>query len=436
MTSTSNLNASATGRLESLPMCELLAYALYRKLSGSFVFETLEHDRSTLVVAQGRVSKVSTARAVLALGEVLIARGALDQPTLGRALGAASAARARLGDALVEQERLTRAELESALHEQLARRVAWVGALPRSTSFVFYGGVDLLAEHAPLESDPLRVIARSLHEAPPAERIVHVMMRVRGQCLRLSAGAAPGRLELAREQASFADALQQATDGLVLEPEVSPALRQLVYLLVLTRQLQLAPVKEQAHARPSTGHASGMLRTQAERPSAAAPRSTPLPPSPLSQREAGPLSRPAPSSASAAFRAAQECVKRHQLDRAQALAEQACRLDGAQVESQALLAWIQAQRDDLRNARLAQSILSSLNQAIRKEPNNPRIRFYRGQVLKRLGRTEDALRDFRFSARQDPENLDAIRELRVHNMRSEPPPARTSGVFARFFGRS
>jgi tetratricopeptide (TPR) repeat protein len=453
MTSTSNLTASATGRLESLPMCELLAYALYRKLTGCFVFETPEREKSVFYVARGHVGKVRTAHAVLALGELLVASGAIDQASLGLALARATSDRARLGDTLLKQKRLRPQELHGVLRDQLARRVAWIGSLPPSTSFSYYGGVDLLAEQPVLETDPLRVIARSLRDAPPVERVERVMEHVRGQRLRLSAGAELERLDLDREQAAFALTLRQAPDGLALKegrPDLTPPLRQLLYLLVLTRQLQFAPVKDASPPTARTSHISGTLRAPSERPvpgeslpgkSAAAEdaacRPTLPPPSSLPRggSQPPPSHAAAPLSAASAFRAAQECVKRHQLDRAQSLAEQACRLDGAEVESQAMLAWIQAQREDLRSARRAHSILSSLNQAIRQEPNNPRIRFYRGQVLKRLGRTEDALKDFRFSARQDPENLDAIRELRLHNMRSEPPPARTSGVFAKFFGR-
>jgi tetratricopeptide (TPR) repeat protein len=442
MTSTSNLSASATGRLESLPMCELLAYALYRKLNGCFVFEALEHDKSALLVSHGHVTKVRTGRPMLALGELLLASGVVDQTTLARALALATSERVRLGDTLVQQKRLSHATLQRALRNQLAHRVAWIGSLPASTSFAYYGDVDLLDAVTPLQTDPLSMIARSLRAAPPRERIERVMERVRGQRVRLSAGAELERLELNREQASFAAELRQASDGLVLSQDpasLSSGVCELLYLFVLTRQLQLGGGFDRASATPRSSHVSGTLGTVSERElPGEGPASRPTLPPPSSLRRepsAPPASIPTSHGANAAFQAAQECVKRHQLDRAQALAEQACQLDGAQVESQAMLAWIQAQRADLRNARLVQTILSTLNQAIRREPNNPRIRFYRGQVLKRLGRTDDALKDFRFSARQDPQNLDAIRELRVHNMRSEPPPARTSGVFSKLFGR-
>ncbi|MET0412605.1 MAG: DUF4388 domain-containing protein [Polyangiaceae bacterium] len=449
MTSMSNLSASATGRLESLPMCELLAYALYRKLSGSLVFETLEHDKSTLYVERGLVTKVRTARPVLALGELLLAHGTVSQTSLARALAQATSERGLLGHTLLEQKLVSANGLEQALREQLAHRVAWVGSQPPSTSFAFFSDVDLLPEQAPLHGDPVRVIACALRAAPPAERIERVMLRVHGHRVRLSAGAELERLELSPEQAAFAAAIRRAPEGLVPSADASSAapLRQLLYLLVLTRQLLLGSDK-QATDVPRSARASGLHspleeRSQAgddpsTRPTVPAPpprSDSALPPSSMPPSSMPSSSMPAPLSAGAALRAAQECIKRHQLDRAQALAEQLRQQDGSRVESQALLAWIQAQREDPRNTRLGHTILSNLNHAIRQEPNNPRIRYYRGQVLKRLGRTEDALKDFRFSARQDPSNLDAIRELRVHNMRSEPPPARTSGMFAKFFGR-
>lgn len=439
MTSMSNLSASATGRLESLPMCELLAYALYRKLSGSIVFETPDHDKSALYVDAGVVTKVSTARPVLALGELLVAHGTVNQSDLARALAEATSERSLLGHTLLEKKLVSASGLQQVLREQLARRVAWVGSQPPSTSFAYFSGVDLLAEQAPLHVDPLRVIACALRAAPPKERIERVMARVHGHRVRLSASAELERLELSPEQAAFAAAVRKAPEGLVPSQDASSAapLRELLYLLVLTRQLLLGSSQETT-AAPRSARASGLQSAQGERSLAnddASTRPTVPAPPPRADSAPPPSSLSAPLSASAAFRAAQECIKRHQLDRAQALAEQLRQQEGARVESQALLAWIQAQREDPRNTRQGHAILSSLNHAIRQEPNNPRIRFYRGQVLKRLGRTEDALKDFRFSARQDPSNLDAIRELRVHNMRSEPPPRATSGVFAKFFGR-
>jgi tetratricopeptide (TPR) repeat protein len=320
------------------------------------------------------------------------------------------------------------AAVTALLREQLLRRVSWVACLPDASSFAYDGGVDLLQDHGVVEADPLALIARAVRHAPPERRIQLVFERFRGHTLRLGSGAEPARLELAPEQRKLIAALArapQALDQLLREYEL-PLLRQLIYVLVLTRQLQVSSAGAGAShtARPSGVSPSPFADARGPATASEGPRSREV------LRDVSPG-----LGAAEAFRLAQESLKRHQLHKAIALAEHSCALDREQPECQALLAWLYAQRQDVRNARAAQTLLASLNQAIRKAPNNPRIRYYRGQVFKRVGRMEDALRDFRFSARQDPQNLDAVRELRLHAMRSQPPPAKNSGVFSKFFGR-
>jgi tetratricopeptide (TPR) repeat protein len=64
-----------------------------------------------------------------------------------------------------------------------------------------------------------------------------------------------------------------------------------------------------------------------------------------------------------------------------------------------------------------------------KEPEYERALFYRGVLLKKAGRPDRAIRDFRLSAELNPKNLDAVREVRLFEMRrrtgsGEPPPSR------------
>jgi hypothetical protein len=57
------------------------------------------------------------------------------------------------------------------------------------------------------------------------------------------------------------------------------------------------------------------------------------------------------------------------------------------------------------------------------------VRWFRGQVLKRLGKERQALEDFRFIVENDPRHVDAQREIRLFEMkrlhggapRSDPP---------------
>ena len=77
-----------------------------------------------------------------------------------------------------------------------------------------------------------------------------------------------------------------------------------------------------------------------------------------------------------------------------------------------------------------------------KEPRYERALFYRGTLLKRSGRLEKALHDFRLAAQINPRNVDATREVRLYEMRKRSasaakreaaaPPSST-GLFGKLF---
>ena len=53
-------------------------------------------------------------------------------------------------------------------------------------------------------------------------------------------------------------------------------------------------------------------------------------------------------------------------------------------------------------------------------------------MLSRLGRREEAMRDFSVVASMDDKNLEAIREVRLYRAREEQAAA-NSGMLSRFF---
>jgi len=77
------------------------------------------------------------------------------------------------------------------------------------------------------------------------------------------------------------------------------------------------------------------------------------------------------------------------------------------------LAWLEASQ---LNPNL-EDVLARIEKATRMEPNNTRIRWYRGLVLKRLGKNGKAIGDFRFIVENDPRHVDAQREIRLYEMR-------------------
>jgi curved DNA-binding protein CbpA len=124
-----------------------------------------------------------------------------------------------------------------------------------------------------------------------------------------------------------------------------------------------------------------------------------------------------------AFQKAEVLLKRGNLAAAEKEALVAFQNDPTQADHVALHVWIQAQKPGADMADL----MVQLDKAAKSEPNNLRVRWYRGQLLKRLGREREALHDFRFIVERDARHTDAHREVRLYAMRrggrasSDPP---------------
>jgi curved DNA-binding protein CbpA len=126
------------------------------------------------------------------------------------------------------------------------------------------------------------------------------------------------------------------------------------------------------------------------------------------------------------FQRAQVLMKRNNLVAAEQEARIALEDDPSQADHVALVAWFDSQK---AGADL-EEIVVRLSKAALMEPENVRVRWYRGQLLKRLGHEKRALDDFRFIAERDPRHVDAQRELRLFEMRrgkskTLPPDGRT-----------
>lgn len=142
--------------------------------------------------------------------------------------------------------------------------------------------------------------------------------------------------------------------------------------------------------------------------------------------------------AATAFQKARVLVRSNNLAAAELEAEQAMNDDPDQGEYRALHAWIVAQNPAVTPARLNE-LIASLDKALQREEKNERILFYRAQLHKRAGNPEAAYRDFRAVLEQNPQNVDAAREVRLYRMRrptsSTPPPREGKGPLGKFFKR-
>lgn len=465
------LSPTASGRLSATSLPELLVLSLERRISGSFVLTAPAQRESTLVVASGRVVKARPPEPVELLGHMLKDAGAVQPSVLERALELVQQGEGRLGAILLRLDAVEPATLERISSEQLGRRLARVARLPEETAFAFFQDIDLLDDEPGCVADPLPLIWRCLrHGGGVEQRQRALLAELADRPLGLRPRSAIERLDLSAAERQWLEILRAGPVSLEAllraAVELDPgAARRLAYGLIVTRQLVVASSLDGTRPAP---RASGVS------PCKIAPSSPPSPPSspPGGRASLGASSAPAlptrrspadrrrteaPESvehalerasrlvrertrvegaaeAARALEAAQTCIAKKQFGEAAQLVRRACDGDPGNAEYLALHAWLRMQDGELATPHLAVQIMNALDQAVIKAPGSVTIRFYRAQALKRLGRDEEAYKDFRFVARRAPEHIDAVREVRLHMMRTRNEQKR-SGVFSKLFVR-
>ena len=119
--------------------------------------------------------------------------------------------------------------------------------------------------------------------------------------------------------------------------------------------------------------------------------------------------------AATSFQKAEVLFKKRMFAAAELEAKHAHESDPDQADYLALLAWIQANKPNSEGQ--LPSILDRLNEALRIDSGSEKTHFYRAQVLTRLGRQREALADYRFVVSKNPHQIDALREIRIWEMR-------------------
>jgi tetratricopeptide (TPR) repeat protein len=136
-----------------------------------------------------------------------------------------------------------------------------------------------------------------------------------------------------------------------------------------------------------------------------------------------------PWTAEKAFAAAKIHLRRGALDEALAHIEQACIAQPEHAQFRALHAWLRVERGELTDGPIAEEILMTLTWAVRQRRNDLEIRMYRGRVLQRLGRSDEAIREFSVVASMDDTNQEAVREVRLHQARQDHRAAVAAGLW-------
>ena len=136
-------------------------------------------------------------------------------------------------------------------------------------------------------------------------------------------------------------------------------------------------------------------------------------------------------------------VKRRCYDEALEICDGAMAVVKKEADYPAMKAWILMLRDGVEEEEVADEIRALLKETFKLNPDHVHGHFTRAHFLKRMGNHEKALKHFKKVVNLDPKNLEALREVRVGQMRksrgrsSAPPPrpgdTKRPSIFGKFF---
>jgi curved DNA-binding protein CbpA len=132
------------------------------------------------------------------------------------------------------------------------------------------------------------------------------------------------------------------------------------------------------------------------------------------------------------FQKAEIALKRNDLGEAEDLCVKALKSDPSQADYHALLAWLLALKPDHQSPAKTRESIRMLDRAVALNERCEKAYYWRGVLHKRLGEVHSSVRDFKRAADLNPDNIDALREVRLFNMRggSSGENRKASGVHA------
>jgi curved DNA-binding protein CbpA len=122
------------------------------------------------------------------------------------------------------------------------------------------------------------------------------------------------------------------------------------------------------------------------------------------------------TTASIEFQKADILLKKRSYADALEHCQRAHEADPANADYLALLTWIKIEQDGPSGAN-APRHLEALDRAVKLNDRCERAHFYRGMLLKRMGKTDKAYVDFREVTELNPNNIDAAREVLLYRKR-------------------
>jgi len=137
------------------------------------------------------------------------------------------------------------------------------------------------------------------------------------------------------------------------------------------------------------------------------------------------------------FQRVELLAKKQDWDEALSLLDRILVASPDEPDYHAMKAWLLMQKHPGKAAPLS-DMLASASSALDLHADHEKALFYKGLILKRMGRTAEAYKFFRKANVLNPRNVEAAREVRLSNMRGErvskaPPPPGAGGLLGNLF---
>ncbi len=229
--------------LADRPLAHLLAYAVDRKLAGTFELVDRSRGHMLIHVTQGLLSRVATSEPVSYLGHVLYEHGLVDQAALNTSLAEVARTKRLHGMVLVDAGLLTHDKLAEGLRLQRLRKLHYGFGFAPDATFAFYNGVDLVGArpHDVEPTAPFPSIWRGIVSNPSWAHVRGTLASVADRPVRLARSVDTAGLssaELAAVETMRAGGARVA-DVAARATQAGQPGELLVYFLVITRFAQV-----------------------------------------------------------------------------------------------------------------------------------------------------------------------------------------------------
>lgn len=280
------------GTFAKTPFANVLLYAREKKMNGSIVVTIEPNDpvmreqldvagQSTLVLEEGRIVAVALPRTVDTLAWVLRDLNLINDAMFEQVQAALQKPGADEISTIMRLRACSPITLDRALREQTRRKVAALFGFSEG-SYAYYARADLLngAERVRTPEDVLPVVWRAFTHSPPEAALVDpVLDRIGNRAIKLKEGSEFDRFEFGDEVGLAATQLRVSPSGIdqLVGLGSDPAIvRAMVYLLALTRQIEVVAVPT---APPPTASMPPPVpaRAPARQPPPPPPRTAPPP---------------------------------------------------------------------------------------------------------------------------------------------------------------